>query len=168
VTAVLINAALGSSVAQATPADFTLNFATSTGTPGVGDLIVVCVTIRGTAGTVSTPSGWTAMSGSPFQYTSNASRMYLFYRVRAAGDASSVSFTVTGGVTNNTLLAQAYYFGGVDPANPIEVNPVKTDQASSSTTVAASAVTTTNANALGVAFYSEQRHQRASCLNPWH
>jgi hypothetical protein len=153
VTAVLINAALGSSVAQATPADFTLNFATSTGTPGVGDLIVVCVTIRGTAGTVSTPSGWTAMSGSPFQYTSNASRMYLFYRVRAAGDASSVSFTVTGGVTNNTLLAQAYYFGGVDPANPIEVNPVKTDQASSSTTVAASAVTTTNANALGVAFY---------------
>ncbi len=151
--AVLVNAALGSSVAQATPANFTLNFATSTGTPGVGDLIMVAVSIRGTAGTVATPSGWTAVTGNPFQYTSNASRMYLFYRVRQAGDANSVSFTVTGGTTNNTLLAQAYYFGGVDPTTPIEVNPVKTDQASSATTVAATGVTTLNANALGVAFF---------------
>jgi hypothetical protein len=155
VTAVLINAALGSSVAQATPANFTLNFATNTGTPGVGDLIVVCATIRGSTGTISTPSGWTAMTGSPFQNTaSNLSRMYLFYRVRQAGDANSVSFTVSGGTTNNTLLAQAYYFGGVDPASPIEVNPVKTDQAASSTEVGPlTGVTTLAADAVAVAFW---------------
>jgi hypothetical protein len=152
--AVLINAALGSSVAQATPGNFTLNFATSTGTPGVGDLIVVCATIRGSAGTIATPSGWTAVTGNPFQNATSVSRMYLFYRVRAAGDAGSVSFTVTGGVTNNTLLAQAYYFGGVDPASPIEVNPVQTDQAASATVVGPlTGVTTLAANALAVAFW---------------
>ncbi len=155
--AVVIDAALGSSVAQTTPANFTLNFATSTGTPGVGDLIVVCCTIRGSAGTLATPSGWTAVTGNPFQNTgSNVNRMYLFYRVRQAADANSVSFVVSGGATNNTLLAQAYNFGGVDDTTPIEVAAVKTDSgAATSATLAGplTGLTSLNNDALAVAFW---------------
>lgn len=155
--AVDIDGALGSAITASTigSTNHTLTFNSATGTPGVGDFIVVCATIRGSTGSITTPSGWTAMTGSPFQNgTSNTSRMYLFYRIRQAGDANSVTFTPSAGAANNTFLAQAYYFAGVDPTTPIEVNPVQTDLASSSTTIGAiTGVTTTNANALAVCFF---------------
>lgn len=155
-TATLIQAGQGSQVAQTTFAGGTVNFASSTGTPGVGDLMIVCMSIRSGAGVPNTPSGWTRYDG---LNPTSGQKMYLFTRIRAAGDANSFTWTATtGGTTNGTTIVQAYYIGGADDASPVEVTPVWTYSTGTSSTVAGpmTGVTSLTNDGIALCFWARQ------------
>lgn len=153
----LIDAGQGTAqTGTTTPASFTVTFATGTGTPGVGDYIIVAVTLRGTAAscTITTPTGWTLIDDHA-NTTSGVNRIALYGRIRQAGDAGSVTFTTTSGGANDSFIAQAYYFGGIDAINPNDVAPTWTDSSATSATLAGplTQITTAANKDIAVAFW---------------
>lgn len=83
-------------------------------TPGLpaglvnGDVVLILVSIRNTAATVNTPSGWTA------SYTQAGTNFRLLSRVyNSAVWTTMPTVTVSGGSAGNTVIAQSAAFRGI-------------------------------------------------------
>lgn len=153
----LITAGQGTRVEQATFAGGTVTFASSTGTPGVGDLMLVVMTIRSGAGVPNTPSGWTLEDSRI--HAISGQKMYIFTRIRQAGDANSFTWTAaTAGTTNATAIIQAYYLGGIVDSSYIDVAPVWTESGSTSATVVGplTGATSTGNDNVAIALWARQ------------
>ena len=137
---------------------FTANNVAASGslTPGapagkaVGDLLFLIVESRGIATTVTTPSGWTAVSGSPFTSgTASGGRIYVFTRVAdgTATDTPSVSYSgATSGTTGDSTGAGILAYTGVSAT--VDAAGVTTDLSAQTTTSAITGVTTATGGSL--------------------
>lgn len=68
----------------------------------VGDFSIISIGQQGVGGTVSTPSGWTLVSGS----TANTNNTIAsFFRVYVAGDPTSITVTATDASVSGWLMA---------------------------------------------------------------
>lgn len=118
---------------------------TPSAVPGNLLLFVVSVAINtNTDVTVSTPSGWTLLSGNSTATTSYQPGMYVFYRV--ADGSETISYTATAS-TSCQLVAAIVALGGVDNTT---LTAGTTNTGSATTAIAANAVTAT---ANGVLLY---------------
>jgi hypothetical protein len=97
---VTVSALVASAPAQAafraaasanTVAEPTMTVTKPTGTVD-NDIVIVCATFDGSAGTISTPAGWTAAAANPITVTADGQRGWCFYHV-AASDGASYAFT---------------------------------------------------------------------------
>jgi hypothetical protein len=81
-----------------------------------GDLLVAYFMGHG-GGTIGIPSGWTAVSGSPFSHSGGALKIAIIYRV-ATGSDSAPAFTYTGGGADNLVLASTAAWRGTHASAP--------------------------------------------------
>jgi hypothetical protein len=92
----------------------------------VGDVAVVWLSVSTTAGLVSVPQGWTAITGA-----AHLSNSYIgaagFYKVLTQEDASTpyVAFNVSG--SSATTVGFMDIYRGVDPQNPIAASSIRKD-----------------------------------------
>lgn len=105
--------------------------------PGNLLLFVVCPTTAGNDTTISTPSGWTLLSGDSTGTNNTQPGMYVFYRV--ADGTEATSYSATSNVTTR-LLAAIITLAGVDPET---LTAGATNIGSSTTSITANAVTAT-------------------------
>lgn len=81
-----------------------------------GQIAVAIFNARNPSGTIGTPAGWTAITGSPFA-SSTASKFNIVYRVLQGGDTAP-TFTYSG-LSNDTVIAQIATFSNPNLASPI-------------------------------------------------
>ena len=125
-----------------------ISLSSPTGT-STGDLMLAVVASRGGA-SVTAPLGWsTALS--PQTVDAGVLTVAMFYRVRAAGDAASFSFSLSSSeLVAGTLLA----FSGVDSAAPV-LSALGTVAGASTSSPSATGFSTTVANAMLVAVFAQ-------------
>ena len=105
-----------------------------------GDLVIVLFALTN-PGTITPPSGWTALYSPTSFGTGNAVSIAAYYRF-SPPSAPAISHTGTAG--RIAALCQAY--SGVNSTTPIDVTPVVTG--ATGTSIVANGVTTTVANTL--------------------
>jgi MBG domain (YGX type)/YDG domain len=82
-----------------------------------GDLMLAIVTSDAPAGTLIPPSGWTDLSGSPFDDNGpHVQRTWILYRVMQAGDPASFNFEVDAA---SVLTCGIITFRGQSTSTPI-------------------------------------------------
>ena len=134
------NTANASSISLSSPAG------TST-----GDLLLAVVASRGGT-SVSAPSGWSAAL-TPQTVDAGVLTVAVFYRVRAASDAASFSFSLSSSErVAGTMLA----FSGVDSTAPV-LNALGTVAGASTSSPSATGFSTTVANAMLVAVFAQSQ-----------
>lgn len=106
------------------------------------DVVVVCLAATASVnpvGTYSTPSGWTAISGTGVNITStSAVRLQCFYRLMQGGDPSTQAFTQE---TSSGFAAFASSYRGCDTTTPVQTSA--TNIGGANTSAIHPAVTTT-------------------------
>lgn len=120
-----------------------------------GDLMVLVTESRSITATVSTPSGWTLVSGFPKRSaTASGGSIYIFVRLAdgTASDAPSVRWSgVTTGTTGDSCGARILSYSSATPN--ADGTPPAANDASSTTSITIPAHTTslTNSLVIGVA-----------------
>jgi hypothetical protein len=111
------------------------------------DIGVLVVETSGNSATMSTPSGWTAITGSPRTdvATIAGSKLHVFWKRAASASEAAVA---TGALTDH-IVARIYTFRGVDPTNAIDAEGGGT-KGTASTTATVPAITTSFDNTLVV------------------
>lgn len=96
----------------------TLSCTFPTGTT-TGDVIVAMVSIQGSITVSTAPTGWTALTGSPFSSGSVSSdaKMYAYYRVMAPGDSTTTATWTYSATTKNSIIMMTY--SGVSNTTPV-------------------------------------------------
>lgn len=109
-----------------------------------GDLMIasVCVGWITSAGTITTPSGWTAVEATVVAGFGTLSA--VFWRIAQAGD-STWSFPIVGGTGNGFIGVALQSFTGCDQTNPIDSTGTGSSNTGSNT-ITANAVTVAFAN----------------------
>lgn len=100
--------------------DLTINLPTSW---AVGQLALIVLYIDANAtypAVASTPTGWTAVTGSPFYTGPTLGRLYLWWRFLQSGDSSPIT-TISGSTTNYVNSAAMATFNNVNATTPVEV-----------------------------------------------
>lgn len=120
------------------PAATSVPVSTPASVPGNLLLFVVCPVTNGTDITISTPSGWTLLSGNSTGTSLPQPGMYVFYRV--ADGSEAVSYSATSSNTS-LLLAAIITLAGVDEKT---LTAGATNIGSSTTSITANSVTATN------------------------
>ena len=110
-----------------------------------GDYVLCAVAFNGGPGTVTTPTGWTAVT-SLITVASNP-QLQVFGRVWREGDPMTVVVTSTTAVAASIVCA---CFSGVDPVTPMDATPVTGGSATVNTSHTNTGITTVTANALVV------------------
>ncbi|HTK34539.1 MAG TPA: hypothetical protein VL358_04525 [Caulobacteraceae bacterium] len=98
--------------AGATGTNTSLTPALTTNAYAAGDTIIAIFAARG-AGSVATPSGWTAATGSPYNNaTSGVNKLWVFSKAAASSSETAPTLVYTGGSANDTVLAQTLIVRG--------------------------------------------------------
>ena len=138
--------AASTSTANASSISLTSPAGTST-----GDLMLAVVASRGGT-SVSAPLGWSAAL-TPQTVDAGVLTVATFYRVRAASDGASFSFSLSSsGRVAGTMLS----FSGVDSAAPV-LNALGTVAGASTSSPSATGFSTTVANAMLVAVFAQSQ-----------
>jgi hypothetical protein len=115
-----------------------------------GDLLIVYVAQDSTTRTITTPTGWNLVTGSPL--TSSTHRSSVFWRIADGTTTDNFSATLSG-ATNWIAFMLAY--SGVDGTTPLDgVTPSATSDASSVTVATTGTVTPSAASSLLVGLFS--------------
>ena len=122
-----------------------INVGRPTGTLA-GDLLLASLGVRGTS-TVTAPAGWTLIRTDT--YTSSL-RMHTYWRVAAAGDPASWTWTFSG---SRLATGTIHAYSGVNTADPIAASGGAA-AATTSTTATAPSITTPVANTMLVSFFA--------------
>lgn len=111
-----------------------------------GDLGLMVIETGGEGTTLTVPSGWTAVTGSPVTaVASNAgSKLQVWYKFAA----SNAEANVATGDSGDHQVARIVTFRGIDPTTPFDVTPVTATKTTASTTVTWNAITTVTDGAL--------------------
>jgi hypothetical protein len=121
-----------------------------------GDFMIACVmSSAGSSASLSDPTmtGWTVITGSTLSSSSNRWRGTLLYKVATASDVAADEFTVDNDNDATGSQCVISVFTGVDASNPFDVTPGGAfTNIGSDSTVNATAISTTTANAAVVAF----------------
>ena len=128
-TATRTEAASASSITATLPSDIV-----------AGDLCLAIFALTN-PGTITAPSGWTALFTPSGYGTSNTVALAVYYRF---SPPSAPALSHTGGAGRISVLCQAW--GGVNASTPIDVTPVVTS--GTGTSLVANGVTTATAGAL--------------------
>lgn len=132
-------------------------------TPGLptrvrGDVLLCFTWSRSISATVSTPSGWTLLSGFPLASgTSSGGKVYVFARVVDGGEsAPTVTWTgLTTGTSGDASGAVIASFSGLDTsrglASIIDGSATSSDQSASTTTCTIPSITTLSGMSLRIA-----------------
>lgn len=106
----------------------------------VNDILVALYQIDNNSATVTLPSGWAEVTGSPITYGSgnpDGGRMFVARKVATGTD--SFQFNDNSGGTDNALICAA--FSARDTSTPFSTNPVFTQSTASSTTPVSATIT---------------------------
>ena len=122
---------------------------TSPATASAGDLMLAVISSRG-GSTITPPTGWSAAL-SPQAQDGATLTVAVFYRVRAAGDGASFSFSLS---SSNRVAASMLAFSGVDSAAPIAA-ALGTVAGASTSSITANGVTTPAANSMLVGVFAQ-------------
>ena len=113
-----------------------------------GDLIflVAETSANNPVATITTPTGWASLSGTPnvSPLTQTATRLYVWYRIRSGVYTAPA---LSPSVSDHIVAVQVAY-RGVDPNNPFDVTSASTS--GTSATVAFASVTTASPNTMVV------------------
>ena len=121
--------------------------------PGNLLLFVVCPVSLGVNITVTTPSGWTLLSGNGTGTNTSQPGMYVFYRVADGSEAASYSATISASTSSvSTIVSLA----GVDPTT---LTAGTTNTGASTTSITATEVTAT-ANGILLYFGSQANNNQ--------
>ena len=108
----------------------------NTVTPGLpagiqaGDVLLCFAFIRNRAATLSIDQGWSTHGNYP--HTSQAGRIYVFYKVAGASETGP-TVTPGGGSSSNDVIAQIAAFRGVDTSTPFDTSLAGTSSSSTAT-----------------------------------
>ena len=111
-----------------------------------GQVCVVVIYMDGASAAASTPSGWAAVSGSPFGGSSN--RLAIFTRTLQGGD-SNPTFTISNSGGDGVNCGAAMTFNGVS-GTPVEAVGTASEGTGSPMTAGATTTVSNGAWALGV------------------
>lgn len=140
------------SFASATGTGNSVSVNKPTGT-ATGDLLLLSISFEKGSDVSITATGWTLVRRT--DQSTNVG-MATYFRVAAADEATSYTFTLTQGPKWSAAIAR---FTGVSvPASPATLQSVGNSSGTSSTSVVAPAITTTDPNAIVLAVYTNKKN----------
>lgn len=99
------------------PAASSLTIDKPSGT-STGDVMLASISVRTSAISVTAPAGWTVIRDTP-QAAGDGMRLVTYYRVAAAGEPASYTWTFSGG-THAGAVGGITTYSGVDNSTPID------------------------------------------------
>lgn len=105
-----------------------------------GDYTIIVVSMNGSSGVITTPSGWTNILASTNSVNGSTSdALAIFYRKWVSGDTNPSVTTTSGRVAATPIRVQ-----GADPSTFVDTVATVTQEASGATTLTAPSITPTS------------------------